>query len=287
MAQQVSLPALPRPAFPGSRPAVRTTVPRRPAPGWGILWGSANLPWEATGMNSDEPRRRLALALDVDDLVLALRMARRLQPWFGLAKVGLELFAAAGPEVVSALTIEGYRVFLDLKLHDIPTTVRRAARVIGGLGATFTTVHTCAGEEILRAAVAGMAEGAAAAGAGAPPSGVLGVTVLTSDREATAQDLEQRAALAAATGCGGIVCAAGDLPFVRRAAPGLLTVVPGIRPEGTAADDQARPSTPAVALAAGADILVVGRAVTTAADPERAAAAMLEEVSASMATRSV
>ncbi len=238
-------------------------------------------------MNNEESRRRLALALDVDDLVLALRMARRLQPWFGLAKVGLELFAAAGPEVVSALTIEGYRVFLDLKLHDIPTTVRRAARVIGGLGATYTTVHTSAGEEILRAAVAGMAEGAAAAGTGAPPSGVLGVTVLTSDREATAQQLEARAALAAATGCGGIVCAARDLEFVRRAAPGLLTVVPGIRPEGTSTDDQGRPSTPAAALAAGADVLVVGRAVTAARDPEAAAAALLEAVATSAKSSSV
>jgi orotidine-5'-phosphate decarboxylase len=117
-------------------------------------------------MPIDDPRQRLALALDVDDLVLALRMARRLRPWFGLAKVGFELFAAAGPEVVCALTVEGYRVFLDLKLHDIPTTVRRAARVIGGLGATYTTVHTTGGEEMLRASLQGMAEGAAAAGAG-------------------------------------------------------------------------------------------------------------------------
>lgn len=237
-------------------------------------------------MTIDEPRRRLVLALDVDDLVLALRLARRLQPWFGLAKVGLELFAAAGPEVVSALTIEGYRVFLDLKLHDIPTTVRRAARVIGGLGATYTTVHTAAGEEALRAAVVGMAEGASAAGAGVASEGVLGVTVLTSDHDATNQTLESRAALAARAGCGGVVCAASDLSIVRDAAPGLLTVVPGIRLEGTGADDQARPSTPAAALAAGADVLVIGRAITAAADPERVASALLDEVVASSAMRS-
>jgi len=191
-------------------------------------------------MTNDDCRGRLAIALDVDDLVLALRMARRLRPWFSFAKVGLELFAAAGPEVVSALTIEGYRVFLDLKLHDIPTTVGRAAKVIGGLGATYTTVHAAGGEEMVRAAVEGMAEGAAAAGAGGPSQGVLAVTVLTSELEAPGPILEKRAALAASAGCRGVVCAARDLRFVREAAPGLLAVVPGIRPSGTSADDQAR-----------------------------------------------
>ncbi|MHB8682471.1 MAG: orotidine-5'-phosphate decarboxylase [Acidimicrobiales bacterium] len=228
----------------------------------------------------DDPRQRLALALDVDDLVVALRLARRLRPWFGVAKVGLELFAAAGPETVSALTVEGYRVFLDLKLHDIPTTVRRAATVIGGLGTAYTTVHTQGGAAMLRAAVEGMAEGAAAAGA--PPPCVLGVTVLTSDAEAPADVLETRTVLAAQSGCGGIVCAAGDLDITRRAAPGLVKVVPGIRPAGTASHDQARAATPADAVAAGADVLVVGRAVTAAADPEAVAAAMLEELTSTM-----
>jgi hypothetical protein len=130
-------------------------------------------------------RDRLALAFDVDDLVAAVRLARRVQPWFGVAKVGLELFAAAGPEAVVALGAEGYKVFLDLKLHDIPTTVGRAARVIGGLGAQYTTVHTAGGEAMVRAAVEGLAEGAASAGL--PASCVLGVTVLTSDVDAPAE----------------------------------------------------------------------------------------------------
>jgi orotidine-5'-phosphate decarboxylase len=164
-------------------------------------------------------RDHLALALDVDDLVVALRLARRLQPWFAVAKVGLELFGAAGPETVSALTVEGYRVFLDLKLHDIPTTVARAARVIGGLGVGFTTVHTQGGETMVRAAVEAMADGARAAGAPIPC--VLGVTVLTSDPDARANVLEARAALAKAAGCGGLVCATADLAVVRAAAPGL------------------------------------------------------------------
>ena len=232
-------------------------------------------------MASEDPRDRLALALDVDDLVVALRLARRLRPWFGVAKVGLELFGAAGPETVSALTVEGYRVFLDLKLHDIPTTVLRAARVLGGLGAAYTTVHTQGGEAMLRAAVLGMAEGAAAAGAPAPC--VLGVTVLTSDIDAASETLSARSSLAASAGCGGLVCAAADLAVTRRAAPGLLTVVPGIRPSGTSTDDQARAATPAAAIAAGADILVVGRAVTAAEDPEAMAATVLAEVASTSA----
>ncbi len=232
-------------------------------------------------MGEAEPRDRLALALDVDDLVVALRLARRLRPWFGVAKVGFELFGAAGPEAVSALSAEGYRVFLDLKLHDIPTTVARASRVLGGLGVAFATVHTQGGEDMLRSAVSGMAEGASAAGA--PTPCVLGVTILTSDTDATPETLVARSTLAAATGCGGIVCAASDLAVTRRAAPGLLTVVPGIRPSGTPTDDQARAAAPAAAMAEGADILVIGRAVTAAADPEAMAAAVVAEVAASTA----
>jgi orotidine-5'-phosphate decarboxylase len=232
-------------------------------------------------MSGEDPRDRLALALDVDDLVVALRLARRLRPWFGVAKVGPELFGATGPETVSALTVEGYRVFLDLKLHDIPTTVARAARVIGGLGTAFATVHTQGGVAMVRAAVEGMAEGASATGA--PTPCVLGVTVLTSDPDAAMDLVGQRAGLAAAAGCGGLVCAADDLAVARQAAAGLLMVVPGIRPAGTGHDDQVRVATPAHAIAAGADVLVVGRAVTAAEDPERAAAAVLEEVQSAVA----
>jgi orotidine-5'-phosphate decarboxylase len=230
-----------------------------------------------------EAREHLALALDVDDLVVALRLARRLRPWFGIAKVGLELFGAAGPETVSALTVEGYRVFLDLKLHDIPTTVARAGRVVGGLGVAFTTVHTQGGEAMMRAAVEGMAEGASAAGA--PDPCVLGVTVLTSDADAPPEVLSARAALAKAAGCGGLVCAAGDLAVTRAAAPGLVTVVPGIRPAGVGADDQARAATPGSAIASGADILVVGRAVTSAAEPEIVAGALCTEVNLAISAR--
>ena len=220
-------------------------------------------------------RSRLALALDVDDVVEARRLARMLRPWFGVAKVGLELYTAAGPEVVEAMIDEGFAVFVDLKLLDIPTTVNHAARVIGSLGAAYLTVHARAGVDHLRAGVDGLAEGAAAAGLAAPTC--LGITVLTSE-PADAVALEQRVGYVTGSGCGGLVCAASDLALVRALAPDVVTVVPGIRPAGVAVDDQARPATPSSAVAAGADLLVIGRAVTRADDPATAAAAISAEV---------
>ncbi|MGH9066458.1 MAG: orotidine-5'-phosphate decarboxylase, partial [Acidimicrobiales bacterium] len=212
-----------------------------------------------------ELRSRLAIALDVDDLVVALRLARAVQPWCGVAKVGLELFGSAGPEAVTALSDEGWSVFLDLKLYDIPTTVARAARVVGSLGASYLTLPTAGGEAMVRAGVEGLAEGASAAGTPAPVA--LGVTVLTSDAEASAQLLRERVALALRAGCGGVVCAAPDLGMVKQAGPGLVTVVPGTRPAGAPVHDQGRVATPGEAVAAGADLLVLGRAVTRAGDP--------------------
>ena len=218
-------------------------------------------------------RSRCALALDTADLAGALALARTLHPWFGVAKVGLELFGAAGPAAVRAVRDEGFDVFLDLKLHDIPNTVGRAARALGTLGARWVTVHAAGGAEMLRAGVDGLA--AAPRPPGTDPPQVLAITVLTSDAEASPDVLQQRARLAADAGCGGVVCAAGDLPQIRAAAPDLLRAVPGIRPPGAAADDQSRVATPTAAVAAGADILVIGRPVTAAADPARAAAALL------------
>ena len=107
-----------------------------------------------------ELRSRLALALDVDDQVAAMRLAHELRPWFAVAKVGLELYSAAGPDTVAALLDEGFGVFLDLKLHDIPTTVGRAARVLGALGVSYLTAHASGGAVMLRAAVDGLADGA-------------------------------------------------------------------------------------------------------------------------------
>ena len=232
---------------------------------------------ETVPRRASDVRNRLAIALDVDDLVEAIRIAREVRPWFGVAKVGLELFSAAGPDAVVEMTNIGYRVFLDLKLHDIPTTVRRAAQVIAAVGASYVTMHAAGGRAMLRAGVEGLAHGAAGAGTETPVA--LAVTVLTSDGEAPPHVLGARVKAALETGCGGIVCATADVREARQLAPRLITVVPGIRPAGVSRDDQVRASTPQAALAAGADLLVVGRAVTAAADRSKAAAELLGPLS--------
>jgi orotidine-5'-phosphate decarboxylase len=222
-------------------------------------------------------RQRLVLALDVDDSVLAMRWAARLRPWFGVAKVGLELFSAAGPAAIGALLEGGFKVFLDLKMADIPNTTRKAARVLGALGVSFLTVHASAGPATLAAAVQGLAEGAERAGLAAPVA--LGVTILTSEAEAPADLLRALVSSAREAGCGGVVCAAADLDEVKMVAPGLLAVVPGIRLLGADKHDQGRWATPGEAVRRGADILVIGRAVIGAEDPEKAASSIVRELS--------
>jgi orotidine-5'-phosphate decarboxylase len=222
-------------------------------------------------------RSKLALALDVDDLVEATRMAKELAPYFGVAKVGLELYSAAGTDAVVTMTELGYKVFLDLKLHDIPTTVRKAARVLGAVGASYLTLHAFGGVSMLRGGVEGLRDGAAAAGL--EPPCALAVTILTSDAGAPPHILGNRVRAALEAGCGGVVCAAGDVREAKQLAPRLTAVVPGIRPSGAANDDQARSSTPQAALDAGADLLVIGRAVTQAEDRVAAATKIIESLS--------
>lgn len=231
----------------------------------------------------DRPaRERLAVALDVDDLVEAQRIAKDLSGHVGVVKVGLELFSATGPDAVITLVEMGYKVFLDLKLHDIPSTVEKASRVLGALGVSYLTLHALGGVDVLRAGVEGLADGADRAGL-EPPS-TLAVTVLTHDTGAPAHILPKRVMLALQGGCSGIVCAAGDATEARHYGPRLEIVVPGIRPTGADHHDQARAATPAEAIAAGADMLVVGRAITQAADPAKAAAQILEEVETTLAS---
>ena len=225
---------------------------------------------------SEELRSKLALALDVDDLVMALRLARELKPWFGVAKLGLELFSAAGPEAIGVLREQGYDVFLDLKLHDIPTTVNKSARVLGALGVDYLTFHAHGGVPMLQAGVEGLQQGAADAELEAPIA--LAVTVLTSDTDVPDHIVPKRVRIAAEAGCGGLVCAARDLTDARTLAPRLVKVVPGIRPAGTSTDDQTRSATPKEALDGGADLLVIGRAVTAAEDRSAAAASLVAEL---------
>jgi orotidine-5'-phosphate decarboxylase len=219
-------------------------------------------------------RDKMALALDVDDLVAAVRLGKDLAPWFGVVKVGLELYSAAGPDSIGMLQDLGYDVFLDIKLHDIPTTVNKSARVLGSFGCRYLTLHAHGGVDMLRAGVDGLNEGAAGAGLEQPLA--LAVTVLTSDADAPAHIVPNRIRTAVEGGCGGIVCAAADVHDAKQLAPRLKAVVPGIRPEGSDRNDQARAATPQEALDAGADLLVIGRPVTQAPDPAEAAAALVE-----------
>jgi orotidine-5'-phosphate decarboxylase len=241
-----------------------------------------------TSLPQDTPievRSRIAVALDVDDEVAALRIARAVAPHVGVAKVGMELYYAAGPSIVGALASRGFDVFCDLKLYDIPTTVRKAARVVGSLGARYLNSPAAAGAATVEAMVEGFLDGAADAETADPVP--LAVTVLTSEARADEAVLRERVAIASAAGCRGVVCGASDLPLVHEVAPGLQTVVPGIRPQGAEAHDQGRIATPGDAASAGATLLVVGRPITLAADPAAAAAAIAAEVAsaAGAATR--
>jgi orotidine-5'-phosphate decarboxylase len=216
----------------------------------------------------------IAIAYDVPGMAEALALDARLGDGPELAKVGLELFTAAGPDVVRALRARGRRVFLDLKLHDIPNTVKGAAASAARLGAELLTVHAMGGRAMLAAAV----EGAAREGA----TKVIGVTVLTSlDGYAlppgfaspfhTGFVVAQLAHLVSEVGGYGIVCSAGEVPFVRHfTGKPIYAVTPGIRAAGGATHDQARVTTIAQAVEAGSSLLVLGRAVTQAADPAAA-----------------
>ena len=225
----------------------------------------------------------LFCAIDRPDLEGAVALARAVAPHVGGVKLGLEFFISQGPRGVATVAeATGMPVFLDLKLHDIPNTVAGAVRAAGGLGAAYLTLHASGGPAMLEAAVA------AAAGLREPPR-LLAVTVLTSlDREdlartgVRAEPLDQAlllASLAHRCGIGGIVCSAEEIEALREAlGPDPLIAVPGLRPAGADAGDQKRVVTPAAALAAGADILVIGRPITGAPDPAAAARAIAESL---------
>ena len=225
------------------------------------------------------PAARIAVALDVPTLAEAEALARGLAGRVGWFKVGLELFVAHGPAAVAAIGAHG-PVFLDLKLHDIPTTVARAVRTAAGLGAALLTVHAAGGPTMLRAARE----------AAADDLRLVAVTVLTSlgaeDLSAlrlpsAAERVPHLAGLAVGAGIDALVCAPADLTAVRAvvgAAPLLIT--PGIRTDPAATDDHARALGPVAAVAAGADLLVVGRPITRAEDPAAAAAAIADLLAA-------
>jgi len=226
------------------------------------------------------PQDKIIVALDVSDTDGALRLLDTLESVPSLCKIGLELFSAEGPSVVKAVQSRGCAVFLDLKFHDIPNTVASAVRSAAGLGVAMTTLHAGGGPIMLEAA-AKAAEGEELL--------LLAVTVLTSmdarQLSATGVDISPEAqvlrlaGLSANAGIGGIVCSPMEIQAVRVAfAEALRIVTPGVRPAWAAKGDQKRVMTPAEAVHAGADWLVIGRPITADPDPKNAYYRIIEEI---------
>ena len=229
------------------------------------------------------PPPRVLVALDFANPMRALALAERLDPHDCGLKVGKELFVVAGPEPVRWMVARGFNVFLDLKFHDIPNTVAQACAAATRLGVWMLNVHAAGGRAMLKAARDAVAASAAETGRAQPL--LVAVTVLTSlDHAAlreTGIELDvgrhalRLAALARDCGLDGVVCSAVEAASMRSAfGPGFALVTPGIRPAGSAQDDQARIVTPEQAVANGANYLVIGRPITGAADPVDALAAI-------------
>jgi orotidine-5'-phosphate decarboxylase len=218
----------------------------------------------------------LIVALDVSDLDRAESLAASLEGQVGMLKLGLELFTAQGPAAVARIASHG-PVFLDLKLHDIPNTVERAARNVARLGVSMLTIHALGGPPMVGAAVRGAAQGAREGGHEMPV--VLAVTVLSS---LSGEELASPASLAfeaRAAGATGAVVSGDDVRVVREVTgEDFCLVVPGIRPAGSNGHDQVRILTPEEAVEAGADYLVIGRPITEAVDPAGAARSILATV---------
>jgi orotidine-5'-phosphate decarboxylase len=219
------------------------------------------------------PNNPVIVAIDTSDLEAARRLASALGSSAGLLKVGLELFTAHGPAAVEAVARHA-GVFLDLKLHDIPTTVERAARNVARLGVRMCTVHAMGGEVMVAAAVRGARQGAEETGG--PPPRVLAVTVLSSLSGESLATPTSLAFEAVSAGADGVVVSGADVSEVREVVgEEVVLVVPGIRPEGANGDDQVRVLTPRAAIEAGGDYLVIGRPITRAADPAGVARGIL------------
>jgi orotidine-5'-phosphate decarboxylase len=230
-----------------------------------------------------DPRDRLIVALDVSSAAAAQKIVAQIGESAHIFKVGKQLFTAEGPAVVRDLVAAGRKVFLDLKFHDIPNTVAAAVAEAAKLNVTMLTVHASGGGKMLRAAVE------AASRADVPPM-ILAVTVLTSMEDSDLPGVGVRgtvidqtlrlATLAITNGCDGIVTSAHEVRELRsELGDDFAVVTPGVRPAGSEKGDQARVVTPAQAIAAGASHIVVGRPITTAADPAAAAKEIIQQIS--------
>ena len=225
------------------------------------------------------------IALDFSTANETLAFLSSFSDFHPFVKVGMEIFYAEGPAIVKELKDRGHKVFLDLKLHDIPNTVRKAMRVLAGLGVDITNVHAAGTVQMMRAALEGLTEGSAN---GQRPQ-LIAVTQLTSTSEETLhnellipqpmeQVVAQYAKNAAAAGIDGVVCSPLEVPDVKKACgSGFITVTPGVRFADSSTDDQSRIATPARARELGSDYIVVGRPITQAANPLEAYKRCLSE----------
>ncbi len=229
-------------------------------------------------------KEKIIVALDVPNAASALTLVDALGDTISWVKVGLQLFTAQGPPIVSAMKIRGLKVFLDLKFHDIPHTALEAVRSAVALGADMTTIHLAGGSHMVRSAVE------AAKGS---PLLVLGVTVLTSldddqlkeigVQRTAQQQVMELVALGQKCGLRGLVCSPLEIAALRSKFGDSLTIVtPGVRPSDSSIDDQRRVMTPADAVRAGADYLVIGRPITAAPSPREAAIRIAEEIGNSL-----
>lgn len=237
-------------------------------------------------------RDKLIFALDVDDFKAATDWVNRLREHVGIFKVGKQLFTRCGPEVVRMIRDQGAEVFLDLKYHDIPNTVAKAAVEACRLDVRMLNVHALGGAEMMRSAAEDVA--AFCSHAQIPRPQLLAVTILTSATEATLREVgidrpveemvPRLARLAQAAGFDGVVASPREIALIRNACGDDFAIVtPGVRPEFAARDDQQRITTPAAAIAAGATALVIGRPISAAADPLAAAGKILEEIQTALA----
>jgi orotidine-5'-phosphate decarboxylase len=242
----------------------------------------------------DTTENKLIVALDVETVRQARELFSALRETVGMFKIGSQLFTAAGPDFVREIVRAGSRVFLDLKFHDIPNTVAAASREAARLGVSMFNVHAAGGSEMMKRAAEAVTEVSEREGLSRPA--VLAVTVLTSMEAATLEEVgvssgppEQVARLARlAAGCriDGVVASPQEVALVRLTVEreDFVIVTPGVRPLGSATHDQKRVLTPAEAFRAGADYLVVGRAILDASDPAAAAQRILEEMKGAVET---
>ncbi len=242
-------------------------------------------PLNANSMNEASIHNPIVVALDVDTAEEALALVARLRGTVGMFKVGKQLFTAAGPEIVRRIVALGERVFLDLKFHDIPNTVAKAGIEAARLGVSIFNVHALGGAKMMREVTRAVTETAERERMARPK--ILGVTILTSHTPESLQEigielrLEDQvvrlAQLCAEAGIDGVVASPHEIVPIRNAVknPGFIILTPGVRPAGTALDDQSRVMTPGEAIRAGANYLVIGRPITAADDPVTAARRIL------------